>query len=157
MKLMMKIISFVLTLTLVVCLCACGNNTDAKESTGDSQTSESSAFTTDPTESVNHGGSETEPSDVQTQVQDGYTVTLLDMDEDPVKNAWLQMRLIDGTIVHAMTDTYGVAVFDVPEGTYEVSIVVTPDDYEYSPDEKYSFEDGTKELTIHIVCTRIKA
>ncbi len=153
MKLMIKMLSLVLALALMLCLGACTGNTDPEQTTEPSQT-ETGAETS---ETLGTGNNDATSATVSwDETTEGYKVTLLDMDEDPVKDAWIRMRLADGTILHCLTDSSGVAIFDAPEGDYQVSVVAASDDYEFSANDIHTFEAGSKELTVHIVCTRIK-
>jgi hypothetical protein len=74
-----------------------------------------------------------------------YKVTVVDEENNPVVGAMVQLCL--DACIPALTNSNGVAEFNVVEEEYKVSFVTMPDGYT-SDEEAYYFADGSYELTI---------
>lgn len=123
--------ALVLVLGIMACLCACGSSTpDATVLTTTAPDPTTAA--TDPVEDV------AEPT---------YVVTVVDQDNAPVVDAWVQLCL--ESCVPALTDENGVANFFLEENDYKVSFTVIPAGYEYVGEEQeWHFADGENTMTI---------
>ena len=123
-----KLISVcLLALCLLGALCACGEQPVNPTDTSTTTTTGSTTTTT--------------------KVDDGkvtYTVTVKDVDGNPVSGAMVQ--ICKETCIPTVTDANGVATWTVAEDEYKVSFAIQPTGY--AVEEAYYFEDGSVEMAI---------
>lgn len=134
MKTFLKVLCMVLVATMLLSLCACGD--DAENTKPSSEPTTQTATPTVPT------------TEDTVPVASGYKVTVVDEAGNPIVGALVQLCK-DTTCVPGVTDTNGVAVYNLGEDSYKVSFLKLPEGYTYTTEETdFYFADGSKELTI---------
>ncbi len=77
-----------------------------------------------------------------------YTITVLDVDGNPVAGVTVQMCAANGlSLLPVQTDTDGVAVYNHAQAKYSVTVVAVPDGYHADGQKHYFAADATN-LTI---------
>ena len=133
MNIMKRMMAAALLLCMVLSLCACGGAEDSNVETTEAPVE----TTTAPLETEN----------VTQEVAEGYRVTVVDEEGNPIVGAMVQLCL--DACMPGVTNADGVAVFSVEEADYKVSMLSMPEGYAYSTEEEaFYFEDGSMELTI---------
>ena len=128
---MKKFLAMLLALCMVFALCACGQPADNNTNQN-----------TNPSTEANGESTET------TVVDDGkvtYTVTVTDLDNNPIAGAFVQLCL--EACIPGATNGEGKAVFNVEEADYKVSFVSMPDGFTCDENE-FHFDAGSYEMTI---------
>ena len=92
-------------------------------------------------------GAETGAPETQTAEETAvYRVSVLTKAGEPVAGALVQ--LCSDICVPGMTDEKGIAEFELPADDYKVSILSVPEGYTSEGEEAFSFENGSREVTI---------
>lgn len=131
---MKRLMSLILAIMLLM-LCACGGQQNE-------ETEAPAAATEAPTEA---------PEQIQTEPApeafDGYVVTVVDENGNPIAGAMVQM--CSESCFPAATDAEGNAKFNLEEAEYKVSFLFLPEGYTYADGtDAFYFEEGSKEMTI---------
>ncbi len=148
---MKRLIAVFLMLLTVVSLCACGS--DSNDTSADSKAESKENVSVETTEAESEAESaEQSEAESSESVGDGYTVTVVDSDNNPVANAIVQMCKLgdDGSCTPGTpTDAEGKTTFNLPDDSYKVSFIVMPAGYTYIGEEQeFYFEAGSSELII---------
>ena len=132
-----------IALAIVVMTCAC---TPAVEDESSAETSESVSESVQATENESEESSEEESSEVE--VFDGYVITVLDENGNPLEGAEVQLCIKGGMcLIPDFTGADGIVKKSANEATYEVTVRLAG----YVTAEYVSFPEGSKELTIVLV------
>ena len=135
-KLLTLILLLCTVLALTVAFCACETESDNDEDNSSETTTEATAEST--TETVE----ETTEAAVN-----GYKVTVVNQNNEPVADVYVQMCVGETCMLPMPTDANGVIVFEYDENAYTVKVTDYSGTY-VSEQAEYTFADGSKELVI---------
>ena len=132
-----------IALAIVVMTCAC---TPAAESESSAETSESLSESVAATEKESEESSEEESSEIE--AFDGYVITVVDENGNPLENAEVQLCIKGGMcLIPEFTGADGIVKKTADEATYEVTVRLAG----YVTAEYVPFPEGSKELTVVLV------
>lgn len=138
---MKSLLLIVLTLCLTICLCACGDDTTPADNNS-TTTQNGGTSTVATTTTTTQAASTTTTANPNVAV---YKVTVTDEAGNPISGAFVQLCLESCT--PCMTNTEGVATYQMPKADYKVSFINVPEGYSVDTNEFY-FEEGSYEMTI---------
>ena len=107
-------------------------------------------FTSDATDPVTDAVTRPDP---ETSDKLAYTITVLDVDGNPVAGVTVQMCVANGfCLLPAQTDTDGVAVYNQTQAKYYVTVVAVPDGFTVDAQEHHFAADAT---TLTIILAKV--
>ncbi len=129
---MKKLLAALLLICVVLGLCACAGN--------EAPTNAATLATTEA------------PTEKPTEFN-GYTVTVVDTQGNPVPGAILQMCLTGESgacyLGNTLSDAEGKVYFNLEEASYKANVARMPEGYEFVDETRdFYFEEGAKALTI---------
>lgn len=140
---MRKLFALLLVLCVAFSLCACGGNSDTN---GDDKNDKVNNEVNDD-DSTDESKNDAEDDQVQ-ENKAAFKVTVVDEAGNPVKGVMVQV--CKDSCIPAMSDDNGVASFNIAiESGHKLSVMSTPEGYEFSNEEIY-LEAGATEYTLTI-------
>ncbi len=135
-----KLLTFIVLLCAVLILttafCACENKNDSDEDNGNETTASATAEST------------TEATEESTEAAiNGYKVTVVNQDNAPIADVYVQMCVGETCMLPMPTDANGVIIFEYDENSYTVKATDYSGTY-VTEQAEYTFADGSKELVI---------
>lgn len=127
------VLTLVLSLCMALCLCACGGTTPSQDdATPTTTTTEATTTTTVPNEAVA-----------------SFEVTVVDQNGIPVSG--VMMQVCKDICVPKVTDTNGVAAFDIEiTDGYKLSVLSCPTGYTYTGEAEIYLESGSTSYTVEV-------
>ena len=132
-------------------LCSCGNSPAPAETTAAQTTAETSAAaqadseTSAAAQDAAETSADTSAADAES-TSEGYKVLLKDENGSPVSDVTVQF-CSDTECILGYTGADGIALFDMPEGTYTIHLLEVPKGYAEDETE-YTASAGTTEITL---------
>ena len=137
-KLLTLILLLCTALALTAAFCACETKSDSDKDSDET----TSAVAESTAESTVESAEETTEAAIN-----GYKVTVVNQNNEPVADVYVQMCVGESCMLPMPTDANGVIIFEYDENDYTVKAT----DYSgtYVPEQaEYTFADGSKELVI---------